>query len=202
MKKARNSFVSNEFSPSNIRSSCYKCNFKKIVDHVSIYRSSNHSFHLFFRPHPLFPLSLSVPPPECGSKRCAFRAPCSQTEFSSVHTRAHTHTHREEEGRTGDSDIFPWGRESCSARRRPVSQYISGMHGAFHDKIFQYWHPVSIYRAAREIRRAVGTYLYEFHFGWLYSRYSAGGSAGKMVGQRWTNHFDGACTLTISITFR
>lgn len=30
------------------------------------------------------------------------------------------------------------GRESCSARRRPVSQYISGMHGAFHDKIFQY----------------------------------------------------------------
>lgn len=159
-----------------------------------MYRSILEPFLPFIPPHPLFPLSFRSTP-EYGSKRCVFRALCSQTEFSSVHTRI------EEEGRTGDGDIFPRDRESCSARRRPVSQYISGMHGAFHDKIFQYWHPVSIYRAAREIRRAVGTYLYEFHFGWLYSALGTS-PAGKMVEQRWTNHFDGACTLTISITFR
>lgn len=198
MKKARNPFVSN---------SRHRISDPPVINVIlkkssTMYRSIGPRTIPSIYSSVLTLSSLSLSPRMRVKKVCVPCTVFADRIFERAHARAHAHTHREEEGRTGDGDIFPWGRESCSARRRPVSQYISGMHGAFHDKIFQYWHPVSIYRAAREIRRAVGTYLYEFHFGWLYSRYSAGGSAGKMVEQRWTNHFDGACTLTISITFR
>lgn len=51
-----------------------------------MYRSILEPFLPFIPPHPLFPLSFRSTP-EYGSKRCVFRALCSQTEFSSVHKK-------------------------------------------------------------------------------------------------------------------
>ena len=132
------------------------------------YRATSRSL-LFLHPLAQLPVTRS----RCRSKEFLlfplgeFRVP----PRSCICERLHTDTRARARACTREerAPISFRGCESCRARRQTVSQYISGMHGAFHDKIFQYWRPVSIYQPAREIRRAVGTYLYEFHFGWLYS---------------------------------
>lgn len=146
------------------------------VDEFAEYRSTSRIL-LFFSSFPFTNVRPLFPSSNAGQKssssvRCRNfdSAPCT----------------RKKGDRMGD--IFPgsWVMQHTSTAR---SQYISGMHGAFHDKIFQYWHPVSIYWAAREIRRAVGTYLYEFHFGWLYSALLPQRSPAKRP-KRGGTHFD------------
>lgn len=152
---------------------CEAASKRRRVRGISIYVTNPSIFSSFpfTNVRPLFPSS-NAGQKSSSSVRCRNfdSAPCT----------------RKKGDRMGD--IFPgsWVMQHTSTAR---SQYISGMHGAFHDKIFQYWHPVSIYRAAREIRRAVGTYLYEFHFGWLYSALLPQRSPAKRP-KRGGTHFD------------
>lgn len=146
------------------------------VDEFAEYRSTSRI--LLFFPHfrsPTFDLSFPL-------RMQVKRVPAPFVV--GISTRPRAHGRRE----TGWAISFR-GRESCSTRRRPVPNIFQVCMALSTIRYFNIDTLSSIYRAAREIRRAVGTYLYEFHFGWLYSALLPQRSPAKRP-KRGGTHFD------------